>query len=119
MDQNSENQHKQSMEPVKPDNNRNRITIIVSIALLVVGAAAGIIFYLIRKESISTGEFKDSARSFFPFIPIWIAIFIPSIFRKKKQNANEKQKRAMIITAILSLILVLAGIAAWYYYASR
>lgn len=119
MDQNYQNPQSQSMEPLKPDNNRNRIAIIVSIALLVVGAAALVMFYLIREESINTGEIKDSTSSFLPFIPIWIAIFIPSLLKKKNQKPDEKQKRALLAVVIGTLVLVLAGLAAWLYYVNK
>ena len=120
MDPNYQNYQNQSSEPLKPGNDRNRLAIIIMVVLLFAGVAGFGIFYYLRKESIGSGEIRESASSFFPFIPIWIAIFIPALIKKKNKNQEqtEKQKRAMIIILIATLVLVVAGLAAWLFYAN-
>lgn len=120
MDPNYQNHQNQSMQPLKPDNDRNKIAIIIGVVLLAAGIAGFGIFYYLKKESIGSNEITKSARSFFPFIPIWVAIFIPALIKKKNKNQEqtEKQKRAMIIILIASLVLVVAGVAAWLFYAN-
>lgn len=64
------------------------VTLLVGVAVLAVGA----VLYL----DVRSGG--DSDNSIFPFIPIWIAIFVPTIVASRQQReaeAREKAKREL------------------------
>jgi len=113
-------------EPPKPPEEKDvdksrktQLILSIAIALLVLGGLTAI--FLIRQNTGPniSAESKDSVKSFLPFLPVWIAVFIPILVKKNKMQTQPHQKRILIITVIAMIILVLAGISAWMYYAYK
>ncbi len=98
---------------------KTQLMISIALGLLVFGGLAAVFFIRQNTEPSVSTEPKDSVRSIIPFLPVWIAIFIPILIKKNKQQTLPHQKRILIITVIAMIILVLAGISAWMYYAYK
>ncbi|MFZ5364973.1 MAG: hypothetical protein ACOZBH_02105 [Patescibacteria group bacterium] len=118
MDQKNQSQFPQSMEPIKPDNDRNKLAIIIAVILLTIGIIAFTIFYLVKQNILRTEQLKESAASYFPFIPV-IAIFIPSMFIKKSNQPPGKQRRQLLAVVIATVIIVMASVAAWIFLSQK
>lgn len=82
---------------------------LVMVVILGAMVAIGLVVYYIFRGDKSGGSDDGS---FFPFIPIWVAIFIPLLANKKKdkQNLTDTQKRALVILVALGVLIALAGV---------
>lgn len=67
-----------------------------------------------------TGETSDSGSSFVPFLPIWIAIFVPIIVNRRRsrigdEKASEERRVILIVLGLLCLI----GVAVAFFLMNR
>jgi len=103
-------QHKDRLEKTK----RVKLIWLVFIGLLVFGLMVGFYFYeKFQEGGSSSGVSGSDNNSFFPLIPIWVAIFVPILANKKKhpeQKMNAKQQRVAIVVTLLAFIIVLAAV---------
>ncbi|PIR07322.1 MAG: hypothetical protein COV55_00265 [Candidatus Komeilibacteria bacterium CG11_big_fil_rev_8_21_14_0_20_36_20] len=90
-----------------PNNQRRRLIIIAAgVILLVIG------FIVFNEKRIQAGGKTDD--SFFPLIPIWIAISIPLLVQKKKNRENRKKELTALQKAAAKnflIVLLLLGLA--------
>jgi flagellar basal body-associated protein FliL len=105
--------------PKMPGERKNPNKILLVIAILVFILALGFTIALfLKKQGIDTGSRgDDDGVSFASMIPIWVAVFVPIMASKKKQQKklSDKQKRAMYIIIALTGLLVLATAFLWGY----
>jgi len=92
----------------QPKQNRTLLIVIIAIVLLVLGA--GIAVYFAFQEGSIDGDIIEDPESFFPFIPIWIAIFIPLIAAKKNKKGVKipNEKRVLIVLLALGAASAIA-----------
>lgn len=80
-------------------------------ALLVLGIIAlGVFVYLSRNTSGNIPSSGSSSTSFVPYIPIYVAIFIPLIAKKKMDKGEEVDNKKLLIMFFVLFILASLGI---------
>jgi len=72
------------------------LIIVVGLQFLIIGAT---LFFVLQNKGGGGGNSSDSsASSFIPFLPVWIAVFIPIlVLRKKEQTEGEKQRVLWVV----------------------
>ena len=92
----------EDLEKQSTQSNNSKVAIIIAVLVLLVGG--GIAMFVYMAEG---GGDVDEAVAFVPFLPIWIAVFIPLFIKKKKKGAtSEDQKRIVVFVAVGIAILV-------------
>lgn len=85
----------------KPEQNKTITIVVIAIVLLILGA--GIAVYFAFQEGSIDRDIVEDPESFFPFIPIWIAVFIPLIAAKKKKKGVKIQNEKRVLIVLLAL----------------
>jgi len=89
----------------EPDENKTR----QKIALVVLVVALFVVGIVIFIKSGSGGEYSDDG-SIAAFVPIWVAVWVPFMNKKKKQP-TETQKKILIIILLGTVLAV--GLTVW------
>jgi len=87
------------------------------VALQFIGIAATMVFLRSRGGSSGGGDSSDSG-SFVPFLPIWVAVFVPLLARRKKEQTEEEKKK-MLLGMLALAVLVLIGIVTFLFVSMR
>lgn len=83
-----------------------KIGIIAGLVALAVGIVVAYMF--IREGNAGKGE--SSGASIATFVPIWVAIMIPFMVSKNKQQATVNQKKVLILLAIGLILMTALGV---------
>lgn len=103
-----EDLEKKQNQSGEPDKGR-KIAIVVALGILVV---SGLIMFLVASgEKIDIEEIFEEG-GIFSIIPFWFIIFIPMIFKKKKQNTDPAKQENQAKTAIAIVAAVAVAIMA-------
>ncbi len=78
------------------------------VTALAVGIAVFMVLILTRSSAPSADPDKGS-NSFFPFIPIWIAVFVPLLVSNKKKEKISKKNKILLFSLLL-ITGILVGI---------
>ncbi len=89
-------------EEIKEGKTDLRKSIILGIAVLILGSGMAVFIVMNKK---SGGSVDDD--SFVPFIPIWIAIFVPTLIAKNKKQTDPNKKKVLMVVTGLMILLVL------------
>lgn len=80
------------------------------LALIIIGISIAVLFSLffvaMRTDEGTAGEANDTS-IFIPFVPVWIAVFIPLFAKKNGPKLSENVKKTLMVLVIATLILVL------------
>jgi len=91
--------HKQNTSN-KPGNQRKATIFVIAMSvMLMVGA---LVAYLVYSEGGFEGAIDEDPTAFIPFIPVWIAIFVP--FMVAKKNKKKRILIALLVLGIVSLV---------------
>ena len=109
LDQVESNQPPQEVSPQPHDqiNKQHKTQVIIAV---IVGALvlAGIIAFVLTNKPGSGDGSRDT--SFISYLPIWVAVFIPLLAKKKKQSASVNRQKLLIIAVILGILFVLGAV---------
>lgn len=105
----------EDLEKKQPSKQGTTVAIVIGLLVLLLGG--GVALFVYTSEGGGANG-SDDAASFIPFIPIWIAVFIPFIYRNKKKALSDNQKRARVLLAAALGILVATTFGIWFYMAS-
>ena len=94
----------EDLEKQSTQNNNPRIAIIIAVLVLFLGG--GIAMFVYMSESGSSNP--EEAFAFIPFLPIWIAIFIPFFIKKKKQGTTGKNRDRIIVFVAVGIAVLIA-----------
>lgn len=88
----------------------------IVIALIVLGTLlllGGVLFAVMSGRGGGEKSTEDSSSDWISFLPIWVAVFVPTIIRKKsgEQKLNPKEQRLLLIIGIALAVSALAGLA--------
>ncbi len=98
----------QAPDPAVDEETKRKKMVVVVLALLAVGIAVA--FSLANRSGGGSGD-DDS---FFPFLPIWIAVFVPVFLannKKVRAKATEEQRRRIAVIIGTMMALIAAGVA--------
>lgn len=100
--------------PGQPEKtNLNKKLLITGIIVLILAVGGTIAMIMLNEKEIAATDSTDGT-SFAAFIPIWIAVFVPFLARRKKEPATKKQKKILAIVFALTLGLVLGTLVFWF-----
>ena len=78
---------------------------VVLLQVLIIGITMYFLFQ--GKPSVPT-QGDDGGNSFVPFLPVWIAIFVP-LFVKPRKDQTEEEKKKMLTWVVIGAFLLLLG----------
>jgi ABC-type phosphate/phosphonate transport system permease subunit len=112
----------------EPDNGR-RIAIIIAVLILLLGLGVAVFFLMETNYDVEgmVDTAKNDSTYFLPFIPIWIAVFVPFMIAKKKKNLtssqqlnlNGDQKRVIVMAAVGVALIIAFSVGLIFLTASR
>ena len=92
----------EDLEKQSAQGKNSKVAIVVAaLVFLLIGGLA-----LFAKLSDGGGGDADDAIAFVPFLPIWIAVFIPLFIKKKKGTTSEDKKKVVIYIAVGIAVLL-------------
>jgi len=90
--------------PQKAPKKLNKILLSATVGLVLLAVVVTMVFW---KKGSGNGGGGDDDTSIAPFIPIWVAVFIPLFARRKKEPLTGGRKKIVIAALILTALLVL------------
>lgn len=95
----------------------------LAVGIIVAAVALAVVAFKLVRDPSSGGSVKEGGKNFASFLPIWVAVFVPSMIaaQKKKQGGAKSpvSAEARRILLILAVVLLLAGAALGLYLAKR
>ncbi|NIP32477.1 hypothetical protein GWN26_03055 [Candidatus Saccharibacteria bacterium] len=90
----------------------NKKLLIIGLIALLIAVAGTIVFLILNGKGDVATESTDGS-SFVTFIPIWVAVFVPFLARRKKELPQKKEKIKLAIIVSLTAALVIGTIILW------
>lgn len=102
----------ETMENPKPEQPQVRKKLkLIAVGVLTLLIIGGIVLMIINKGDGNGGGGDDSSPSVTSFLPIWVAVFVPMLAKRNKDDKREYTKREKSLLIALVVITVLAVIA--------